>query len=60
MIKIKKIYAVINDNYGSVEDRIEFLFLNEEDAKRYAKEMQKDSSGNNYDVVTLYLLEEGD
>lgn len=60
MIKIKEIYAVINDNYGSVEDRIEFLFLNEEDAKRYAKEMQKDSSRNNYDVITLYLLEEGD
>lgn len=60
MIKIKEIYAVINDNYGSVEDRIEFLFLNKEKAEKYAKKMQENSSRNNYDVITLYLLEEGD
>lgn len=53
---MKEIYAVINDNYGDVKDRVELLFENKEKAEQYAEKEKEHSKRNNYDVITLYLV----
>lgn len=53
---MKRLYLVINDNGGSVEDRVEYAFDTKEKADKYAEEQNKEWEGiNNYYVVGTWL-----
>ena len=54
---MRKIYAVVNDNYGNVSDRVEFLFYDKKKAEKYAERMNKENKDRvMYWIEILYLL----
>lgn len=52
---MKPLYIVVNDNGGRPSDRIEYAFLNEADADKYAEELEEQSVATSYWVETIYL-----
>ena len=51
---MKALYIVVNDNYASISNRIEYAFFNKSEANEYAKECNKNSD-NEYWVESIFL-----
>lgn len=54
---VKVIYGVVNNNGGSIQEQIEFVFEDKNRAFKYSEEMNREyAKSNTYTVININMI----